>query len=106
MFPRVTIRPDLWNREQRIVAGTKACINLVSKSKFWLSHGVVNNLRVIEETSWYNFRVSLGLLTTDIILYHINCGVIQGFSALRKAVTTHTKKHRIFSRVLIQPISC
>ena len=28
--------------------------------------------------------------------YHINCGVIQGFPALRKAVTTHVKKYRIF----------
>ena len=34
-------------------------------------------------------------------IYHINCGVIQGFPALRKAVTTHVKKYRIFSRVLI-----
>ena len=39
-------------------------------------------------------------------LHHINCGVIQGFPALRKAVTTHVKKYRIFSRVLLQPISC
>ena len=30
---------------------------------------------------------------------HINCGVIQGFPALTKAVTSHVKK--IFSRVLI-----
>ena len=27
----------------------------------------------------------------------MNCGIIQGFSALRKAVTTHVKKYRIFS---------
>ena len=34
--------------------------------------------------------------------YHINCGVIHhDFPALRKAVTTHVKKYRIFSRVLI-----
>ena len=33
--------------------------------------------------------------------YHINCGVIQEFLALRKAITTHVKKYRIFSRVLI-----
>ena len=38
--------------------------------------------------------------------YHINCGVIQEFPALRKAVTTHVKKCRMFSRVLIYPISC
>ena len=31
-----------------------------------------------------------------MILYHINCGVIQGFLALRKAATTHVKKYRIF----------
>ena len=24
-------------------------------------------------------------------IYHINCGVIQGFLALRKAITTHEK---------------
>ena len=29
-------------------------------------------------------------------IYHINCGVLQGFPALRKAVTTHVKKYRIF----------
>ena len=34
------------------------------------------------------------------LFYHINCGVIQEFPALRKAVTTHVKKYRI-SRVLI-----
>ena len=34
-------------------------------------------------------------------LYHMNCGVIQGFPALRKAATTDVKKYRIFSRVLI-----
>ena len=34
-------------------------------------------------------------------IYHINCGVIQGFPALRKAVTTHVKKYRIFLRVLM-----
>ena len=30
---------------------------------------------------------------------HINCGVIQGFLALRKAVATHVKKYRILSHV-------
>ena len=35
----------------------------------------------------------------------MNCGVIQGFAALRKAVNTHVKKYRILSRVLIQQIS-
>ena len=29
-------------------------------------------------------------------IYHINCGVIQGFPAPRKAVTTHVKKCRTF----------
>ena len=33
------------------------------------------------------------------MFYHINCGVIQGFPALRIAVTTHVKRYRIFSRV-------
>ena len=31
--------------------------------------------------------------------YLINYGVIQGFLALRKALTTHVKKYRIFPRV-------
>ena len=31
--------------------------------------------------------------------YHGNCGVIQGFPALRKAVTTHVKKYVIFLHV-------
>ena len=30
-------------------------------------------------------------------VYHTNHGVIQGFPALRKAVTTYVKKFRIFS---------
>ena len=33
------------------------------------------------------------------MFYHINCGAIQEFPALRKAFTTHVKKFRIFSRV-------
>ena len=33
------------------------------------------------------------------MFYHINCGVIQRFPALRIAVTTHVKRYRIFSRV-------
>ena len=33
-------------------------------------------------------------------IYHINCGDLKGFPALRKAVTTLVKKYRIFSRVL------
>ena len=30
-------------------------------------------------------------------IYHINCGVLQGFPALRKVVTTHVRKYCIFS---------
>ena len=30
------------------------------------------------------------------MIYHINYGVIYGSPALRKAVTTHVKKYRIF----------
>ena len=48
----------------------------------------------------------LVIITTDnMYTSHINCGVIQGFPALRKALTTHVKRYRIFSRVLIYPIS-
>ena len=41
-----------------------------------------------------------------IYIYHINYGVIQGFPALRKAVTTHVKKDPFFHVCLISPISC
>ena len=45
--------------------------------------------------------------TDKNLTYHINCGVnwillIVGFLALGKAVTTHVKKYRIFSRVLVR----
>ena len=30
-------------------------------------------------------------------MYHLNYGVIQGFPAVRKAVTTHVKKFEIFT---------
>ena len=30
--------------------------------------------------------------TNKKIIHHINCSITQGFSALRKAVTTHVKK--------------
>ena len=30
------------------------------------------------------------------VMYHVNYGAIQGFLALRKAVTTHSKKYHIF----------
>ena len=43
----------------------------------------------INETSYYN------------TFYLINRGVIQEFPALRKAITTHVKKSRIFSCMLI-----
>ena len=32
----------------------------------------------------------------NILLYHINCGVIQGFPALGKAITTRVKKLDVF----------
>ena len=34
-------------------------------------------------------------------IYHITCGVIQRFPALRKALTSQVKKYDIFSRMLI-----
>ena len=30
--------------------------------------------------------------TNKKFIYHINCGIIEGFPALRKAVTTHVNK--------------
>ena len=44
------------------------------------------------------FALLVIITTYNIYIYHINCGVIQGFPALRKAVTTQVKKYRIFSR--------
>ena len=42
-----------------------------------------------------------------ITYYHINYGVIQGFPALRKTITTYVKKKTKFFYVcLITPISC
>ena len=39
------------------------------------------------------FRIPYHQIIT--LVYHINCGVLQEFPALRKAVTTHVKKYRI-----------
>lgn len=36
----------------------------------------------------------------QIDFYHVNCDLIQGFTALKKAVTTHAKKYDNFSRVV------
>lgn len=47
-------------------------------------------------------KISFDTIDVYIYIYHINCGVIQRFPALRKVVTTHVKKYRIFStRVVI-----
>ena len=62
---------------------------------------VINSFTNFSLTSC--FCIGYGII---ISFYHINCGVQQGFPALRKAVTTHVKKNRIFFRVLILPISC
>ena len=42
----------------------------------------------------------------DILIYHINYGFIQGFPALRKAITSQVKKNNIFSGVFDLLISC
>ena len=39
------------------------------------------------------------MISINNFFYYTNYGVIQGFPALRKAVTTHVKKYDIFSRV-------
>ena len=60
---------------------------------------------VLLEQNWNPFLQILSPMKkscTNIIfkewfyIYHINCGVIQGFPAPRKAVTTHVKKCRTF----------
>ena len=53
--------------------------------------------------SKYNFKFATFLkqVYIDRDIYHINGGVIQGFPALRKAITTHVKKYCIFSSMLI-----
>ena len=47
-------------------------------------------------------KIVQSVKTDKNLTYHINCGFIQGFLALGKAVTTHVKKYRIFSRVLVR----
>ena len=42
----------------------------------------------------------------DILIYHINYGFIQGFPALRKAITSQVKKYNIFCGVFDLLISC
>ena len=42
----------------------------------------------------------------DILIYHINYGFIQGFPALRKAITSQVKKYNIFSGGFDLLISC
>ena len=63
------------------------------------------NGMVLWELNWNPFLQILNPMKkscTNIIfkewfyIYHINCGVIQGFPAPRKAVTTHVKKCRTF----------
>ena len=39
------------------------------------------------------------LARKKIYMYHLNYGVIQGFPAVRKSVTTHVKKFEIFTLV-------
>ena len=54
-----------------------------------------------------NSRISIRLRFRAVIsFYHIKYGVIQGFPALRKAVTTHVEKYRNFYVCLISPMSC
>ena len=42
----------------------------------------------------------------DILIYLLNYGFIQGFPALRKAITSQVKKYNIFSGVFDLLISC
>ena len=53
--------------------------------------------------SKYNlkFATFLKQVYIDRDIYHINGGVIQGFPALRRAITTYVKKYCIFSSMLI-----
>ena len=46
-----------------------------------------------------NTRTRKEHLFAEERIYHINYGVLQGFPALRKAVTTNVKKYNIFWRV-------
>ena len=64
---------------------------------------VENKLRESGQAfSLQEYKAELGKPNNRVtFFYHINCGVIQGFPALRKAVTTHVKKYRIFPLVLI-----
>ena len=55
---------------------------------------------------WNKKRTCPGRGLRKITYYHINYGVIQGFPALRKNITTYVKKKRNFFVCLIMPISC
>ena len=57
------------------------------QSSYWYSTGFSITSKYTIMSTWVNSN------------YHINCGVMQGFPALGKAVTTHVKKYHIFSRV-------
>ena len=78
---------------------------LQKKKSFYLTELNSTNHWIPKENKRFCPNQQIGInhlvLKKNKIFHHINCGVIQGFPALRKAVTTHVKKYRIFSRVLI-----
>ena len=76
--------------------------SLNRKQKQFFSH-ILHSIKTKEEPlrSFLSGGAGVGKSTVINAFYHINSGVIQGFLALRRAVTTHVKKYRIFSCVLI-----
>ena len=63
------------------------------KMKHNLYHTVFFSVMVMIWPVATRIWISVNCQVTAKLFYHINCGVIQGFPALRKAVTTHVKKY-------------
>ena len=78
---------------------------LQKKKSFYLTELNSKNHWIPKENKSFCPNQQIGInhlvLKKNKIFHHINCGVIQGFPVLRKAVTTHVKKYRISVRVLI-----
>ena len=76
--------------------------SLNRKQKYFFSH-ILHSIKTKEEPlrSFLSGGAGVGKSTVINAFYHINSGVVQGFLALRRAVTTHVKKYRFFSCVLI-----
>ena len=73
---------------------------LQKKKSFYLTELNSTNHWIPKENKSFCPNQQIGInhlvLKKNKIFHHINCGVIQGFPTLRKAVTTHVKKISYF----------